>query len=581
MPVVLAKSRCQGNKADPGRCTFPRSPMYVRPWGVPPTGGRSRNIAEVNRPASSAAQNGVHAVTHSPAVAAKLASKPIGTAMHTHNPSDWLRSNTATAPQGASKPSSQRALPRAEQRCPLAGSAVTAWIRWGWRCLGTAVFLLLSVPAPAAPRPPLPPLPEMHLREWRFDNAFRQYPFGEAPPLIPEADLVESWSGYALRREGQRAVPFVVPETEPTNRVNFTCGTGTIRFWFRPNWGSASLDGRGPAGFARLVEMVSLNGATSTVWWSLYATPDGTALYCSGQGRTGPTDLLKTEIQWAAETWHLVALTYNPTNSTLFVDGALAALGDPLPVPPIPSAPEMALVLGSDLTGTGLAQGHFDEFTTFNRACDPWAMDWYHEATARHVARGPVSAEEVAATQAQRAAASMRMAASAMAVADGGGQMLRLLGETTSCITNVPVFITNIFSKFDTNQGWTVTFDIQGGTNGLMYDIFTTTNLAGNNVTNSQWTWLEQGPTCSTYQYTNQPQPYAFYLLGTPQDSDGDGLTDAFEKLITRTNVSTNDTDGDGVSDYLEWLQGRNPNAAGTAPDANSQIHLELYTPLR
>jgi hypothetical protein len=133
----------------------------------------------------------------------------------------------------------------------------------------------------------------------------------------------------------------------------------------------------------------------------------------------------------------------------------------------------------------------------------------------------------------------------------------------------VPVHLTNIVCAFDTNLGWTVTFDIQGGTNGLLYDVFTTTNLSGNSITNSPWTWLERGPTCSTYQYTNQPGTYAFFVLGTPQDSDGDGLTDAFERFVTKTDPNNPDTDGDGLADGWEWQNGMNPNQNEVA-DANT-----------
>jgi len=81
-----------------------------------------------------------------------------------------------------------------------------------------------------------------------------------------------------------------------------------------------------------------------------------------------------------------------------------------------------------------------------------------------------------------------------------------------------------------------VIFDIQGGSAGLLYDIFTTANLLGTNISNSQWTWVERGPTCNTYQYTNQPGSQAFYVVGTQRDTDCDGLTDAFELLVAKSD---------------------------------------------
>ena len=99
----------------------------------------------------------------------------------------------------------------------------------------------------------------------------------------------------------------------------------------------------------------------------------------------------------------------------------------------------------------------------------------------------------------------------------------------------MPVYITNIVTSVNSTQGYVVTFDIQGdygGSTAGPFDIFTTTNLVGNNITNSFWTWLERGPSCSTYQYTNQPGVKSFYILGTPKDSDLGGVPDAYELLI-------------------------------------------------
>lgn len=101
-------------------------------------------------------------------------------------------------------------------------------------------------------------------------------------------------------------------------------------------------------------------------------------------------------------------------------------------------------------------------------------------------------------------------------------------------------------------------------TNGV-YDLFNTTNLAPNvpglNLTN--WLWLMRGASGQTnFTITNisTAQVQSYYLLGTMQDSDGDGLTDAYEKLVSHSNPNNADTDGDGISDYWELALGTNPN---------------------
>jgi hypothetical protein len=50
------------------------------------------------------------------------------------------------------------------------------------------------------------------------------------------------------------------------------------------------------------------------------------------------------------------------------------------------------------------------------------------------------------------------------------------------------------------------------------------------------------------------------------QDSDFDGLTDAYEKLVSHTDPTNPDTDGDGLSDYYELLNNLSPFASQPIP---------------
>lgn len=404
-----------------------------------------------------------------------------------------------------------------------------------------ALLVLATVGMPpgvmARPRPPLPPLPEFAplLSRAGFDE-----PFGagaEKPEAFHPAyvDLVEGWSGYALRRVGNSVTPFVVPGSE---------ADGAVRFWFRPYWSS----GAGPGVGARLAELSAVGTGDAVSAWSLVVSPDGSVLSLAGPEGA----LLQTELNWRAEEWHLVSLNFGPSGSALFIDGALVAEGGgTLAVPPSVAA----FSVGSTLTGAGPAGGEFDEFCVFAGPLSESAVAFCHQVYAPTAARGPISPEEEAA---QRAAAAKRRAEREAAGESGGPQMLRLLGETSECLTNVPVFITNLVAGFDTNAGWTVTFDVQG-TNayGPLCDIFTTTNLTGDSITNSQWTWLERGPSCSRYQYTNQPGTFAFYVLGTLRDSDNDGLTDAYEQLVSKTSLTNANSPR---SIYEAVLSSQNPS---------------------
>jgi hypothetical protein len=69
---------------------------------------------------------------------------------------------------------------------------------------------------------------------------------------------------------------------------------------------------------------------------------------------------------------------------------------------------------------------------------------------------------------------------------------------------------------------------------------------------------MGQGYHCVTYTLTNLPSTACFLLLGTPRDSDYDGLTDAYEQLASTTLPQNADTDGDGMLDGWEVMWGLN-----------------------
>lgn len=397
---------------------------------------------------------------------------------------------------------------------------------------------------------------------WRasFDETYFYRTTNTQLSVVGYGELIESWSGYSLQRSGV-VPPLAVPALAENGRLNFSSDTGAIRFWFKPMWSSMSVGGTGPGIDARLAEIVAVGNRVTAVAWSLLVSPDGSALYLVSDGAAGASMLLRAEIGWPAGEWHLVALNYGPNGTALFVDGKLLAEGaGTVSLPPSVAA----LVVGSNLRGAETPEGEFEEVCTFRRMIALDEVRSYFGSAFTQASLGPISAKE---EQALREVVANRNTQREAMSEVGGQQMMMLLGGSTQCISNVPAFITNIVATFDTNIGWTVTFDIQGGTNGQVYDIFSSATLNASSITNSQWTWLEQGPSCSTYQYTNQLASGAFYLLGTPQDTDADGLSDAYEALVSKTGVQTADTDGDGLSDGYELFTSfTDPLSAGPVP---------------
>jgi hypothetical protein len=141
----------------------------------------------------------------------------------------------------------------------------------------------------------------------------------------------------------------------------------------------------------------------------------------------------------------------------------------------------------------------------------------------------------------------------------GGG------GGSGGGITNPPAYNygpSNLWLEIVWKTNTSAGLVIHTPTNGV-FDLFHTTNLTANvpglNSTNQMW--LHRTASAETNLVaTNLLSAQGYFLLGTMFDADGDGLPDAYEKLVSHTDPNNPDTDGDGISDYGELTLGTNPN---------------------
>jgi len=376
--------------------------------------------------------------------------------------------------------------------------------------------------------------------------------YAGAPRAFSGVAGVPSWQSNAVHIAGTNA-RLQYNEIETNGVTNIVCPSGTVWGWFLSDWSSASSGGTGPGAYGRLFELGAYTTNASYGWFSLYLDPKGTNVFFSGQTNGASATYLTASVSLSSNAWTFLALTYSPSNSFLFTNGQLCASGSGVAYYPGPGARTNGFCIGSDSSSSNLAQGQFEWVRTYNYPVSADSVSNFYQMVLTRYGGGSLGP-------------------------DGPG--VPLGGD---CVSGGDVYATNLVSTYVTNQGWTVSFNLAGGTNGTPYDIFTVSSMIGSNVTNSQWIWLGQGYTCFTYTFTGQPTNQAFYTAGdATADPDGDGLSTSYERLVSKTDplaFTALDADGDGLPDAWEIWHALNPaiNDAGLDSDGDGLTNLQEY----
>jgi hypothetical protein len=353
---------------------------------------------------------------------------------------------------------------------------------------------------------------------------------------------------------------------ESDGTTNLTVDSGTVTFWFAPaSWSSTNAGGTGPGEWGRLFEVGSYTPDSSYGLWSIYVDDGGNNIYFSAQTNDLSSNVwtyVSAPISWTTNYFHFVALTYSPTNTALYLDGVLATNGPGVTVYPGPDVLTNGFYLGSDSNGIYQAHGLFNTVQTYNYPLSSndvqTIFNWYY--VYYMIMPWNTAMENVA------SAPSNPSSPPGYYDAITGQGSLLWEGAASSCSYGTNAFniwITNVVATVSGSgsNNMSLTFTIEGGADGVPYDVFANSVLSfgANGV---PWGWMGQGFHCNTYMLTNLPSTTCFLILGTPQDTDGDGLTDAYELLVSKTNPNNPDTDGDGISDSDEILNGTDPLTA-------------------
>jgi hypothetical protein len=405
---------------------------------------------------------------------------------------------------------------------------------------------------------------------WTSDKGFAPVSFSNLTfsQLGNGASLVVNSTNPAWLR-------YNVVETGGT--TNLTVNSGTVMFWFASSWSGTNQGGTGPGEYGRLFEAGAYTTNSSSGWWSLYVDPAGANIYFSTQ----TNDLsgsyhtyVSAPIAWKTNYFHFVALTYSATNTALYLDGGLVTNGPPLAVYPGPNALVNGFCIGSDSNGIYQAEGLFNDVVTYNVPLDGGTIQSIFNQEFAYYMMSPWNTAMFTLTS---ASSSPSFTGGYEAITGAGN--LQWSAYAPVCVNGTSsnqVWITNITATATSGGTMNVKFTIEGGLPGYAYDVFATGYLQSP-ITNAIWSWLGQGYQCNTYT-VNVPSANAFLILGTPLDSNGDGVTDAYSLLVAHISpTQLNQTDANGVP-YAWYVQnGLSPQSGMLDPDQDALLNYQEY----
>jgi hypothetical protein len=379
---------------------------------------------------------------------------------------------------------------------------------------------------------------------------------GYAPISFTNLSVSDWGDGMALLMDSPDPAWLQYAVTESDGTTNITTTTGSWMFWFMPNWAGANTNGTGPGVAGRLIEVGASNSAASYGWFSLYLDSPGTNITFSAQTNNGTTtNYLSSSICWTSNRWHFIVLTFSPTNSDLYIDTVLAASGPGVTIRPPADVLSNGFYLLSDETGELQAQGAMDDFVTYNVVLDTNTITQTYKALEIYYLLNPLNPSSWASPNFSPAPSSPVAGSSFQAISGPGD--LECVGTNVATVgtnmwnvwfTNVavtvgtnlaPVLASNGAVVYVTNPLVNLTFSIAGGSNGVYYDVFATPALTMP-PSNGVWSWMGQGVAGSRFTIANLTNGAVFLLLGTPYDPDGDGLTVAYERLVSHSNPYSN-----------------------------------------
>ncbi len=430
---------------------------------------------------------------------------------------------------------------------------------------GFLFALLPSVHAQGLPGGTNSYSPYTPLDTWSFyDYTNWTSDIGYAPASFTNLEYSLLGNGSSLVVDSTNPAWLQLNVLDKSGATNFTVAAGTVMFWFAAgSWSGTNEGGTGPGEYGRLFEVGGYTTNSSFGWWSLYVDPAGANIYFSAQTNdlsSTITTYVSAPIAWTNDYFHFVALTYSTTNTALYLDGGLAATGPPLAVYPGTNVLANGFFIGSDSNGVNQAHGLFNSLATYNVPLDADTIQQMFDDYFEYYLMNPWNTAMFDIPSANYTPSYTPSTGSTPNVVTGQGNLIltNLSNDGVYGSNTCQVWITNITASVASDGTMNVTFTIEGGQTGYYYDVFAGTGLTSP-LGKSHWAWQGQAQRRQQCSLSELPQGTIFLILGTPQDTDGDGLTDAYELLVSHTSPTNAYSNLDGILDGWEILLKLNP----------------------
>jgi len=241
--------------------------------------------------------------------------------------------------------------------------------------LSICIFSALSMQtAFSQPAPP----PDPFLGLYYFENTNWLSADGDAPISFSNIYHTPLWNNSGMLIDTTNEVPaFLNYNVVETNgNTNITFDQGALRCVFISDWASADSiqNGSGPGQSAYLVAAGDFSSGSTDGLWGIYFDPAGTNIYFGGVSNSTETVFVSSPISWRSNSLHFIGLVYTSTNSTLYLDGNLAATGGAVSIVPSTNTWTNGFFVGSDGAGYEQARGVFDYLDFYNS--NAFDSDW-------------------------------------------------------------------------------------------------------------------------------------------------------------------------------------------------------------